>query len=135
MHSCAFSPSHRVFYFSLGGLLAAYDLSNDKVFLSKALDLGSRLFHAFESPSGLPYGQTTLNGHHSNNAGWTGGASLLAEIGTVQVEFRYLAKATGNQNMADKANKVFKIMHDQHIPNGLYPIYINPQRENLAIKR
>ncbi|GMI02763.1 hypothetical protein TrVE_jg12329 [Triparma verrucosa] len=112
---------------SLGGLLAAYDWSDDKVFLDKALDLGTRLAHAFESPSGLPYGQTTLNGHHSNNAGWTGGSSLLAEIGTVQVEFRYLAKATGIQSFADKANKVFEIMHRQHPNNGLYPIYVSSQ--------
>ena len=33
---------------SLGGLLAAYDMSDDKVFLDKALDLGTRLAHAFE---------------------------------------------------------------------------------------
>ena len=36
----------------LGGLLAAYDLSGDKVFLTKAQDLGKRLFGAFNTPSG-----------------------------------------------------------------------------------
>ena len=101
-------------------------MSDDKVFLEKALDLGSRLAHAFESPTGIPYGQTVLNGHHSINAGWTGGASLLAEIGTIQVEFRYLAKATGIKSFATKADKVFEIMQAKHPNNGLYPIYINP---------
>ena len=70
---------------SLGGLLSAYDLSGDMAFLDKATDLGSRLVKAFDSPTGLPYGQTVLNGGRSMNAGWTGGSSLLAEIGTLQV--------------------------------------------------
>ena len=66
------------------------------------------------------------------NAGWTGGSSLLAEIGTVQVEFRYLAKATGIDSFAEKANKVFDIMHKKHPSNGLYPIYINPSNGNFG---
>jgi mannosyl-oligosaccharide alpha-1,2-mannosidase len=65
----------------LGGLLSAYDLSGDKVFLSKAKDLGERLLGAFDTPSGVPMGQTNLQTKHSSNAGWTGGASILAELG------------------------------------------------------
>ena len=117
---------------SLGGLLAAYDWSGDEVFKVKALDLGERLAHAFESPSGIPYGQTVLNGHRSMNAGWTGGSSLLAEIGTIQVEFRYLAKITGREEFKTKADNVFKIMNTKRTKDGLYPIYINPANGNFA---
>ena len=39
---------------SLGGLLSAYDLSKDAVFLERAQDLGDRLLKAFESPTGIP---------------------------------------------------------------------------------
>jgi len=46
---------------SLGGLLSAYDLSGDDIFLIKAKDLGSRLFKAFEkSPSGIPFPRVCL---------------------------------------------------------------------------
>jgi len=46
---------------SLGGLLSAYDLSGDDIFLIKAKDLGSRLFKAFEkSPSGIPFPRVDL---------------------------------------------------------------------------
>jgi hypothetical protein len=38
----------------LGGLLSAYDLSGDQVFLDKARDLGDRLMKAFDTPSGIP---------------------------------------------------------------------------------
>ena len=39
----------------LGGLLSAYALSHDPVFLSRADDLGTKLLPAFSSASGLPY--------------------------------------------------------------------------------
>jgi len=41
----------------LGGLLSAYDLSKDKVFLEKAKDLGNRLAKAFNTHSGIPLSQ------------------------------------------------------------------------------
>ena len=38
----------------LGGLLSAYDLSGDKVFLTKAIELGDLLMPAFDTQSGIP---------------------------------------------------------------------------------
>ena len=77
---------------NLGGLLSAYDLSGDKIFLDKAEDLGERMLKAFDSPSGLPYSETDLNGDKSHNTAWLGSKAILAEIGTLQVEFRYLGE-------------------------------------------
>ncbi|GMI38044.1 hypothetical protein TeGR_g5298 [Tetraparma gracilis] len=112
---------------SLGGLLSAYDLSGDRAFLEKATDLGNRLAHAFDSPSGIAYGQTVLNGHSSMNAGWTGGSSLIAEIGTLQVEFCYLSKATNDPSYCNKAMKAFEVMNTKKPANGLYPIHVDPR--------
>ena len=73
----------------LGGLLSAFDLSGDMVFLSKATDLGRRLGHAFDTPSGIPFGAVSLSGSgRGSNAGWTGNSAVLAELGTLQVDFR-----------------------------------------------
>ncbi len=44
----------------LGGLLSAFHLSGQDVFLQKAKDLGDRLMGAFESPSGIPYSDVNL---------------------------------------------------------------------------
>jgi hypothetical protein len=38
----------------LGGLLSAYALSNDTIFLTKADELGQILLPVFDTPSGLP---------------------------------------------------------------------------------
>ena len=39
----------------LGGLLSAYQLTNDQRLLQLAEDLGNRLLPVFDSPTGLPY--------------------------------------------------------------------------------
>ena len=104
---------------SLGGMLSAYDMSQEPILKEKAIDLGDRLFKAFDcSKLGIPCGQIRLNGNPSpKNAGWTGGASLLAEVGTLQVEFRYLSKITGNSIYKEKADHVFDVIKPQGEPN------------------
>eukprot|EP00590_Aulacoseira_subarctica_P005390 CAMPEP_0172417882 /NCGR_PEP_ID=MMETSP1064-20121228/4368_1 /TAXON_ID=202472 /ORGANISM="Aulacoseira subarctica , Strain CCAP 1002/5" /LENGTH=473 /DNA_ID=CAMNT_0013156437 /DNA_START=31 /DNA_END=1449 /DNA_ORIENTATION=- len=95
---------------SLGGLLSAYDWSGDPVFLQKADDLGSRLIHAFDSPNEMPYEQTELNKRHSFNAPWLQNKVKLAEIGTLQLEFRCLSRATKKPIYAEKVNRVFDLL-------------------------
>ena len=98
----------------VGGLLAAYDMTNDKLFLDKAAvrmiawpmntstmcsraqDCADRLLFAFDTRTGVPHGSVNLHSHSHRNAGWTGGASILSEFGTMSVEFYYLSRHTGN---------------------------------------
>jgi hypothetical protein len=61
----------------------------------------------------------------SSNPGWTGGASILAELGTLQVEFRYLGHATGESVFARKAEAVIEKMDAVKPARGLYPIYVS----------
>lgn len=109
----------------LGGLLAAYDWSKDPVFLDKALDLGERLLKAFDgSSTGIPFGQVNLNGGGHSNLGWAGGNAILAEFGSIQIEFRYLAKMKHRPEMAQKVENVYQILHDISPPTGLFPYYV-----------
>lgn len=39
----------------VGGLLSAYDLSHEKIFVKKAVELVERLLPAFDTPTGIPY--------------------------------------------------------------------------------
>lgn len=39
----------------VGGLLSAYDLSHEKVFIHKAVELVEKLLPAFDTPTGIPY--------------------------------------------------------------------------------
>lgn len=44
----------------LGGLLGAFHMSGDAMFVDKAKDLGDRLMGAFSSPTGIPYSDVNL---------------------------------------------------------------------------
>ena len=109
---------------SLGGLLSAYDWSGDATFLLQAKDLGKRLFHAFENPSGIPYGQVNLATGSTSNLGWTGGNAITAEAGTLQIEFRMLARLSGIEDYKTKSEKVFDILDEISRPDGLYPNFL-----------
>ena len=52
-------------------------------------------------------GQINLATGAGHNAAWTSSSSILAEIGTLQVEFRYLAEVSGNPQMFTKSTQVF----------------------------
>jgi len=88
--------------------------------LDQAQDLGDRLLKAFNTATGLPYGQINFVTGKGSNAGWSGGYAFLAEMGTLQIEFRYLAKATGNEEYARKAEHVFEELKKIEPANGLY---------------
>jgi hypothetical protein len=53
-------------------------------------------------------GQINLATGSGHNAAWTSSSSVLAEIGTLQVEFRYLAEVSGQPEMFKKVTKVFQ---------------------------
>ena len=108
----------------LGGLLSAYDLSGETVLLEKAEDLGNRLAQSFNTRSGIPTGQVNLK-LGSGSQMHQSGSAVLSELGTLQVEFRYLAEATKKKEFETKAMKAFQVMRTKHPKHGLYPIKVS----------
>uniref|UniRef100_A0A0V0J461 alpha-1,2-Mannosidase n=3 Tax=Schistocephalus solidus TaxID=70667 RepID=A0A0V0J461_SCHSO len=109
----------------LGGLLGAFHLSNDTVFLSKALVLGEKLLHAFQSPSGLPYSDINLATLKVSLPAWSRYVSL-AEVATLQLEFNDLAVLTKNVNHTRSPARVQKILHKIQKESGLLSISLDP---------
>ncbi|WCJ42300.1 Mannosyl-oligosaccharide 1 2-alpha-mannosidase MNS2 [Euphorbia peplus] len=110
----------------VGGLLSAYDLSGDKVFLEKARDIGDRLLPAWNTPSGIPYNIINLAHGNPHNPRWTGGSSILADSGTEQLEFIALSQRTHDPKYQQKVENVIKELNKTFPADGLLPIYINP---------
>ncbi|KAJ8770480.1 hypothetical protein K2173_017971 [Erythroxylum novogranatense] len=110
----------------VGGLLSAYDLSGDKVFLEKAKDITDRLLPAWNTPSGIPYNTINLAHGNARNPGWTGGNSILADSGTEQLEFIALSERTGDPKYQRVVEKVVEVLNGTYPDDGLLPIYINP---------
>eukprot|EP00727_Mastigamoeba_balamuthi_P010643 m51a1_g6200 putative mannosyl-oligosaccharide -alpha-mannosidase ia (559) ;mRNA; f:115244-117459 len=108
----------------VGGLLSAYDLSGDRVFLTRAEECAHALLPAYETESGIPL--AWINYRTRAASGPKGSRSVLAEAGSVLLEFEYLSRATGNSVFAHKAMKVVDVVSRAQLEYaGLYPTMID----------
>ncbi|KAM3861397.1 mannosyl-oligosaccharide 1,2-alpha-mannosidase IA [Diretmus argenteus] len=111
----------------VGGLLSAYYLSGKEVFRRKAVELGEKLLPAFKTPTGIPWALLNLKSGIGRNWPWaSGGSSILAEYGTLHLEFMHLSKLSGKPEFAQKVMNIRKVLNRLDKPQGLYPNYLNP---------
>jgi mannosidase alpha-like ER degradation enhancer 2 len=104
----------------LGGLLSAYQMTNDKKLLALADDLGTRLLPVFDSPTGLPYRYVNLKTGKTR-----GEVSNPAETGTLLIEFGTLAKLTQKPVFYEKAKRALTETYNRRSPLGLVGTNIN----------
>jgi mannosyl-oligosaccharide alpha-1,2-mannosidase len=74
----------------------------------------------------VPYASINLNTSTGIPSHADNGASSTAEATTVQLEFKYLAKLTGEAEYWRVVEKVMQVVDDQKMEDGLLPIYIYP---------
>lgn len=121
----------------LGGLLSAYDFTKDPFLLAKAKELAERLKPAFKTPTGLPKSYVNLQTYTpppslslfllltlrlvalylsrkaqtrgvTKSIDWApDGASLLAEVGTTQLEWAFLSALTDDSSYAKTVRRSF----------------------------
>lgn len=112
----------------IGGLLAAYYLSGEEIFKIKAVQLAEKLLPAFNTPTGIPWAMVNLKSGVGRNWGWaSAGSSILAEFGTLHMEFVHLSYLTGDPVYYKKVMHIRKLLQKMDRPNGLYPNYLNPR--------
>ncbi|CAI6338501.1 unnamed protein product [Periconia digitata] len=114
----------------LGGLLAAYDISGKKYknLLTKAEELAEILLSAFDTPNRMPelyfYWRPdfTAKPHRTSNR------AVLAEIGSLSMEFTYLTQLTGKNEYYDAIARITdhleKYQKETRLP-GMWPVYID----------
>uniref|UniRef100_A0A8C6VST0 alpha-1,2-Mannosidase n=1 Tax=Naja naja TaxID=35670 RepID=A0A8C6VST0_NAJNA len=111
----------------VGGLLSAYYLSGEEIFRKKAVELGEKLLPAFNTPTGIPWALLNIKSGIGRNWPWaSGGSSILAEFGTLHLEFIHLSYLSGNPLFAEKVMNIRKVLNRLDKPEGLYPNYLNP---------
>ena len=120
----------------LGGLLSAYHLSNDEVFLNKSVslilsrfepfscilfqrELAEVLLPAFSSKSGLPFNTVNLKTGQPQVSSRTS----IAEAGSLQLEFRDLSHSTGEPRFQEAADQAMDVLLSLDSP--LLPEYIS----------
>lgn len=120
---------------ALGGLLSAYDLSHDHVFLQKAEQLGDLMIKAMWSGGETqiwPFATVNLRTGRGMNPTWTGGNVILSEVATLQLEFFYLAMKTGRPEFAAKILDVIVHLDQMQKEDGLYPVHISPRTNKFS---
>lgn len=117
----------------LGGLLSAYNLTGDNLFLEKAQDLAERILPAFDTPSGLP--TSMINLARREGVMYSDNPELVstAEVSTLQLEFRYLAHLTDNEEYWHKAEQVMKVIKDARLATGLASIFMSKNDGRYAL--
>lgn len=116
----------------LGSMLGMYHLTNDKLYMDKAIDIGDRLLPALtKSPSPVPYSDVNLKTGQVHAPKW-GPDSSVSEVTTIQLEFRDLSFITGNPKYKDAVDRVSKHIHDlSGKKDGLIPMWINANTGNF----
>ncbi|CAE7272066.1 pyk1 [Symbiodinium natans] len=89
---------------AFAGLLSAYSLSGKQVFLDTAKRLGEKLLKAFDTPSGMPMPTIDIGTGEVASHSWNQNA-VLAEVTTLQVEFRFITQVTGDRRWQYAADK------------------------------
>ncbi|KAH9416604.1 Endoplasmic reticulum mannosyl-oligosaccharide 1,2-alpha-mannosidase [Dermatophagoides pteronyssinus] len=118
---------------ALAGLMSAYHISKEKILLEKAIDLGDRLIHCFDSQSKtVPFSDVNLKKKMAKAPSYMPESSL-SEVSSVQLEFRDLSYETNDKSYEEKSFATSKHIHDliQQRKNYLLPMYINPYTGNL----
>ncbi|PNS15951.1 Mannosyl-oligosaccharide 1,2-alpha-mannosidase IC [Sphaceloma murrayae] len=127
----------------LGGLLAAYDLSDRQVsatvsrkLLDKAKDVGDMLYKAFDTPGRMPITQWYWERAAQNTIPQeTPYSVLLAEYGSLSLEFTRLSQITGEVKYYDAIARIMDVFaleqNRTNIP-GLWPVQLKAKSQNFA---
>ncbi|XP_053736238.1 mannosyl-oligosaccharide 1,2-alpha-mannosidase IA isoform X1 [Synchiropus splendidus] len=116
----------------VGGLLSAYYLTGEELFKNKVVELGEKLLPAFNTPTGIPRGVINLGSSGTSwSWGWaSAGSSILAEFGTLHLEFVHLTELSNNPIYTEKVMNIRKQLNKIEKPHGLYPNFLSPVSGN-----
>ena len=111
----------------VGGLLSIYELRGEKEpeIIEKVRDIADRLLWAYNTTSGVPHQTVNLQTRIHNNPDWSGGLSVLSELGTVQLELRTLSFHTGDPIYDMKATHIMSVIRKTAPRDMLCPVFMS----------
>lgn len=116
----------------LGGLLSAYDLSGDMRLLAKAHNVGDMLYKAFDTPNHLPITRWNLHEAAYGYKQEAQSTTLLAEIGSLCMEFTRLSIVTKDPKYYDAVQHISELLAKSQSTTklpGMWPYVVNAQNE------
>ncbi|KAF2660627.1 glycoside hydrolase family 47 protein [Lophiostoma macrostomum CBS 122681] len=114
----------------LGGLIAAYDLSDRKYknLLTKAVELAEILISAFDTPNRMPQTYYYWRPSFASQSHRASNRIVMAEVGSLSVEFTRLAQLTGEDKYYDAIARITDALEEfqdkTRLP-GMWPTYLD----------
>ncbi len=114
----------------LGGFLGAYDLTGGSypVLLQKATEVGDMLYCAFDTPNRMPATRWNWKETFEGKDLRAGESTLVAEIGSLTLEFTRLSQLTGDLKYFDAIQRIMNEFDAKQsltkLP-GLWPVVMN----------
>ena len=114
----------------LGGLVSAYDISdkNYPVLLEKAQELAEVLMGAFDTPNRMPMTYYNWAPSYASQPHRAGTRVVMAELGSLSVEFTRLAQLTQEDKYYDAIARItneFEKWQDNTKVPGLWPVHLD----------
>lgn len=114
----------------LGGFLAAYDISGGKypVLLEKAVEVGEMLYVAFDTPNRMPVTRWDWRAAKAGKKQEAGGNMLVAELGSLSVEFTRLSQLTEDPKYFDAIQRItihFLAQQNSTKLPGMWPVLVD----------
>lgn len=120
----------------LGGFLAAYDLSGGQypALLQKAGEIGDMLYVAFDTPNRMPITRWNFKAAAAGAPQEASENMLVAEIGSLTLEFTRLSQLTGDPRYFDAVQRIMDIFDAQQsrtkLP-GMWSVVVNAKKEDF----
>lgn len=114
----------------LGGLVAAYEVSDAKyrVLLDKAVELAEVLYSAFDTPNRMPETYYRWKPTFSSQPHRASTRVVLAELGSLSMEFTRLAQLSGEPKYYDAIARITDALEEYQnntrLP-GMWPTYLD----------
>jgi len=121
----------------IGGFLSAYDISGQQhgILLEKAIELGEMLYHAFDTPNRMPVTRWDWKNKALGGEQEAARFSLVAEVGSLTLEFTRLSQLTGDHKWYDAIARVTNVFEEQQnltkIP-GLFPTTVDTKNADFT---
>ena len=124
----------------LGGMLSAYDLSQEPVLLEKAMQLGEMLYRSFDTENHTPTGWFDIE-KAKDPEGYSPKSETsicFACLGSLTMEFTRLAQITQQSKYYDVVARITRLLDrtqdSTRIP-GLWPTTLNARKEEFNQSR
>ncbi|KAI0552536.1 glycoside hydrolase [Xylaria curta] len=123
----------------LGGFLAAYELSDKQYpsLLNKSTEVANLLMTAFDTPNRMPIPRFNWRDYVQGKPQRAPSMVLLAEIGSLSLEFTKMSQLTGNLEYYDAVQRIYDELEgaqDRTRLPGLWPVIIDASTSPMSFK-